>query len=721
MARRGWEFTQNAKKRWYLQVPEGLAAEEYPSVADIRERAQAQGIDPSTLLSDEAMEKGLRKALAVPGEEFSFPVAIDPAFDARVIVSPDKTAATLYIRKSTENRDLIDLRLISNLLNNSRVAGLDPVKIKSAIDAFRASPAMELEDLVIAEGTPPGRGKNRELVPQVAWLEGTDRARVVDHLSRHLRSTGPGVADAELPLADATGLASVEKGQIVYGLSPAELGSPGVDVYGKEIPGLPGNDPFVQLVENLTLGPAGIRADASGVLVAAEKNGALKLRVVPYRDASVTATVSPDGMIARLSLSPGEGAGVQLSPELVTAALTAKGVTGVGPDRIADAVSKAASGPVDIVVKKGKRPTPPGGIKIEWLVDESVDGAPVPVSRDARILAGRLVPGGEDGFDVRGAALPASGAPPASIPNHDATIRRAESEGNTVLVAAASGELTLSGGKLSIATARSVSGDVDEKTGDVSFPGDLSVAGAVRKERSVKAGGNLAVKGDAEMALLSADGNVSMEGGIRGAGRGTVWARQEIRLGFAENARLLAGKDIVIGNYCFQCVVKTNARLVMNGNPGVLLGGSVHASQGIEVFELGSAKTIRTVVSFGQSYLVSDQIEVCEKEIGKIKETVAAIDAEMKKIPASDPRIHELRRRKLDLLKKNDKLAVRVFMLKEQFENHIISHVRVQNTVYPGVILESHGRYYEVKKQMSHVVFIFDQIAGQIVCSPIAE
>jgi len=264
-----------------------------------------------------------------------------------------------------------------------------------------------------------------------------------------------------------------------------------------------------------------------------------------------------------------------------------------------------------------------------------------------------------------------------------------------------------------------LTGDVDEQTGDIQFPGPLVIKGAIKAGRSVKAAGELLVEGGAEASLVSSECCVSMTGGIAGAGRGTVWAKQTIHLAFAENARLLAGQDITVDNYCFQCTVKTNGMLFMRGNPGVLLGGTIRASKGVEVYELGSEKTIRTSISFGQNYLVSDQIEVCEKESQKIREMIAKIDEEMKRTSATDPSIHELRRKKLEFLKRNEKLTVRIFTLKEQFETHIISQIRVENTVYPGVILESHGRYFEVREQKNHVIFTFDQTTGQIVCKPI--
>ena len=59
--------------------------------------------------------------------------------------------------------------------------------------------------------------------------------------------------------------------------------------------------------------------------------------------------------------------------------------------------------------------------------------------------------------------------------------------------------------------------------------------------------------------------------------------------------------------------------------------------------------------------------------------------------------------------------------LHEKYEQHIESSVIVINNVYPGVILESHGRYYEVKQQRKGVVFTFDTNTGSIVCKPLPK
>jgi len=310
------------------------------------------------------------------------------------------------------------------------------------------------------------------------------------------------------------------------------------------------------------------------------------------------------------------------------------------------------------------------------------------------------------------------------VPGYDDTLKIEPDDPNAPerrLVTLRSGALTLADGALSVKGNRKIEFDIDESAGDVHFPGDLELIGNVSKGRVVRADGSLTMKGVAEACLVASDGALFMDGGIKGGGTGTVWSKQTIDLTFAENARILAGQNISVDKYCFQCVVKTNGRVIMKGNPGVLLGGSIQASQGVEVFELGSSKTIRTSISFGQNYLVRDQINVCEKEALTIKETVKKIDAQMATMPTSDGRIHALRQKKLELLKRNDKLTVRIFTLKEQFEAHVMSSIRVENTVWPGVILECHGRYYEVRERRNHVIFTFDQSTGQIVCSPIKD
>lgn len=723
MPEKTWNIEKNLKNnRWYLNISEALPIKNYPTLDSLKAKAEKIGINKLFILTDELLERNIEKANMIPGEEFSFPIVIQPTFDVRIIISPDKTKASLYIRKASDKNTSIDLKLISGVINNSRLKHLNHEKIKMAINSFRTSEAMELSDLVIAEGTPPSRGKDRKLTPIVEWLETEHAQALKNRVTAPVENSRTNTEKNSLTPQNASKLALVEKGKILFEFKATKPGTKGIDVFGKEIPGLPGNDPTLELVSNITLGSEGLRADCSGLLYSEITEDKVKAGIVPFRDASATIVIEKNNMAVTLILEREEGPGLPLSLDLATEALKEKEVKGaINTDLIKQAISrvKETGKKAEIIVLRGDPPVLPKGIQIVMLTEPSLLNTPPVVLAGDRILSIKRVPQGSDGHDVFGNILLASSAEQVAEPTHDDSIARETTDGQTFFTARVSGELIINYNKYSISNTKNITIDIDEKFGDISFPGNLLITGNITSGRSVKAGEKLTVTGSAGAALAYAEDSVAIDGGIKGAGRGTVWAKREIHIGFAENARILAGQTIHIDKFCFQCTVKTNHQLIMKKNPGVLLGGNIRATKGVEVIELGSAKTIRTSISFGQNYLVSDKIEVSERELEKIKDVIIKVDAEMEKTSPTSPRIHELRRKKLELLKRNEKLTVRVFSLKEQFETHYLSHIRVEKTVYPGVILESHGRYYEVRKPMHHVIFIFDQSSGQIVCSPI--
>ncbi len=723
MGKNTWDVALNDKNgRWYLEVTEADLQESYPSADEVIAACTAKGINLFSLIPRETMEKKINAGPELDEKAYSFPITIEPTFDTRIIISPDKTSAQLYIRKSAADPTTIDLKLISALINKSRLAKLDIEAVKKRILDFRTAANMELSGFIIAEGKPPLRGKDRTLKAEAEWFETKEHQFFCATLQKRNPAEWA-ILQKEFKDCSIAHMARVIKGEQVYALSTVERGESGLDVYGAEIPGLPGNDPYIKLLGNLSLSPAGVTAETDGILFAVEEGSGIKAKVIPYRDGSAQVRISKDQFEAVLELESELGSGEPLSMETINTALTAAGVKLLTDKAVIEGAirdARTTRSRVEILAAEGIQPVPPGGCRIKWDVKPRGTPPSAIVFAGQQICSWSILANGENGQDVLGnAVLPANNQSKGELAT-DNTIEISKGPGEiTLLTALVSGELVRNGNNLTVSGTKEIKHDIDDKTGDIHFPGNLNITGIVRKDHKAVSRMTLKVTGEAEAALLSADESVYVEGGIRGAARGTVWAKQKIFLNFAENARLLAGGDIFVDNYCFQCTVKTNGKLVMQGSPGVLLGGMIHASQGVEVLELGAEKKLRTSISFGQNYLIRDQIEVCEKERDKNRQQAEALDALMAKTDKNDPRIHEMRKRKLELLKQNDKLALRVFTLKERFEAHIMSHIRVEHTVYPGVILESHGRYYEVKQKMSHVIFRFDQITGQIICSQI--
>jgi hypothetical protein len=156
---------------------------------------------------------------------------------------------------------------------------------------------------------------------------------------------------------------------------------------------------------------------------------------------------------------------------------------------------------------------------------------------------------------------------------------------------------------------------------------------------------------------------------------------------------------------------------------GHLVGGIIQARRGLEAAKVGSAAGARTEISFGQDYLIADQIEIEEKEVNKIKNRLVKIDPEMRLLEKSGEKsgLNKLRAEKIKLMKILEKRTMRIFTLKERFEQHYPGDVTVRGEVFPGVVFESHGRFLEIKSNEKAVNIIFNQENGNIEKVPLGD
>ena len=147
-----------------------------------------------------------------------------------------------------------------------------------------------------------------------------------------------------------------------------------------------------------------------------------------------------------------------------------------------------------------------------------------------------------------------------------------------------------------------------------------------------------------------------------------------------------------------------------------MIGGTVRTRGGLATFNLGNDRGIRTVVVFGQDYLIGDRIEREELELEKLKKQAADLDFEMRQNEkdADDETLTRNRKRKRQVLKEVEKRSVRLFTLRERFEEHYPAEITVRGTLYPGVVFESHGRTREITKERKNVTVAFDRESGHI-------
>jgi uncharacterized protein (DUF342 family) len=459
-----------------------------------------------------------------------------------------------------------------------------------------------------------------------------------------------------------------------------------------------------------------------GLLLIKAGEKSFRGQVLDYRDAKIAVHVSGDGMEAAVDLEPEQGAGLSLTARTVMDALAEAGVVkGIDTAAVEAACRLAHSrgSCAGQIAARGEPPQAKDSPQVIWLVPLSPPPPGGP-SRSIPVEAGSPIadiypgsPEGRAGFDVMGAVMDSEAGIVVQA-DHDDSIGESPRGRGVRLTAARAGNLIYDGKNLRISSLQGIKGDVGKATGNLRFSGELRISGKVEPGYSVIGGRNVIIGGAVEGALVSAGGKVVIAGGIRGGGRGVVRARNTIETAFVEEATLLAVEDIRVKAGCVRCNIKTNGKLLIAGTGGKLIGGVSKARQGMNVCDLGSAKGGRTELSFGQDYLVKDQIEVTAGEIEKAQAALKRIDGNIRKAAGNPAALNAARGEKVRLIKLLERLNLKIFTLREKFEEHHESDIRIRGTVYPGVVMESHGRYYEVQQTRSRAVFYFDRETGRI-------
>ena len=712
-----------------------------PDAEAVYKEAQALGQNADQLISIEEISSALLKSTRSGQPLAGFSLSADRDAVARVAISPDKLKATLTIIKGRGRGKPLELSMVSAALSGHRLKGVKIDKLKADVLAFYRSTETELLDYMLTEGKDPVRGKDRTIIYTIAFLPDAQASEyrsileAAPALSRVVRSLD------EFPLAQAGRIALVKKGQEVARFSPPAAGQAGFDVYGAVLPAMPGNDPVIRTFENLRLSGESLQSDDDGLLLVTEEGVQTMARVVPFRDARITVAIAEDALTASVSLEQGYGLGRELSLDALRQALNQAGVVAVDDAKsMAAALAEARDGQAvtDRIIARGKPPVPAGGYRLNWLVHlatgsavtlrsngsadyKNQDHATI-VAEGQPILELQVIGvEGQDGIDVLGGVIPAPRNPMVTeVPSYNATIINEKKEnGDRVLKAAKSGELRFEKNTLSIDPAQKISGDVGPATGNIRFPGPVTITGTVLTGYTVMAGGDIHISGSVEAALISAGGSVKIAEGIKGARRGTIRAHATIEAAFAEQAMLLSVEDIMLKNSALLCNIKTNGKLVLAGDRGHLVGGLCRARKGIEVQNLGSETGAPTQVSFGQDYLVMDAIEAEEREIEKVKAGILEADRTMRELEKTGGNLDSIRQEKLRLVKLLERRSLRIFELREKFEEHFPSEIIVRGSIFAGVVLESHNRFHEIRQTKQKVAFSFDPELGRVIEHPL--
>ncbi|MFW5848761.1 MAG: flagellar assembly protein A [Spirochaetota bacterium] len=731
-----WEVTLSQDKgTCYLSFDPGHAHARPPTPEEIREAAESQGYPSDRLLDDQSLADLVAHAVASrePIEKEPLTSSRDAAFDIRV--ADDRLRAVLDIHKGTGHGKKLNLRELGTAIKQSSLVRLDFDKIKADIGAFLQSTDTELIGYVLAEGTTPTPGPERTLDFSVRFLPADEAAEMVNHLKERLERAGVESAGA-FPPETIEDVGNVERDQRILTVSPPVPGQPGVDVYGRQTAGQSAAEPPMELYEHLEQKGNVVISTVAGMLHRGWREGTVLLRVLPHADGRVRVRITENRMAAMITMVPPVGTGRPLDFDQVREAIKEAGVSsGVREEMLIRAWEQTAEGREirDLIFARGKHVETGGEGELEMLVDLA-SGKSMTILADGRAdfrnqdrittvsqgtEVARIRPPADkdrEGWDVLGAKLSPDTAEAVEVEAGQNVAIREEPGGSRLLVAEIDGELVFEQNRFEVRAAHAVNGDVDLHTGNVRFPGNVTVKGSVRTGFYVMAQGGIQVGELVEAALLSADGDILVNQGVKGGGKAVLRTKGTVGVTFAEQATILAVGNVQAKNSLVHCQVKSNGKVRMVGDKGSVVGGRIRAREGLETYNLGSERGAKTMVEFGQNYLIADKIESEEREMEKLKREITRIDMEMKDIERSGTRaaLDKLHARKLQLLKLLERRGLQVFTYRERFEEHHDSQIVVKGTIYPGVTIETHGRVWEITEPKKNVVITFSPETGRI-------
>jgi uncharacterized protein (DUF342 family) len=329
--------------------------------------------------------------------------------------------------------------------------------------------------------------------------------------------------------------------------------------------------------------------------------------------------------------------------------------------------------------------------------------------------------GAEDGWDVTGRTVSAPREKQETLAAGKGVRASPQADGRVQFFADADGELFLGDNLLEVKQVHVIAGDIGLERGNVRFTGVVEIRGSVLSGFRVEAGDDVLVEQTVQAALVISEGAITIKQGVKGEGKARLSAGRGLSALFAEQATLRAGGDVRIHNACVRCQVRCNGRLVLETEKGNLIGGKAQARQGLAVQNLGSPSGTHTEISFGQDYLLLERIEQAQTEAGHLAARVAELKARVHQLerPGTDRKALELAvAERKEAQAQAEKSAQTLVELQEQYKKGFPAEVLVRGVLYPGVVLESHGRTYSPTVEKHMITLRYDPKDRQIVEKP---
>ncbi len=332
----------------------------------------------------------------------------------------------------------------------------------------------------------------------------------------------------------------------------------------------------------------------------------------------------------------------------------------------------------------------------------------VPVKKDD-LLVTRIPPQeGEPGYTVTGRKIPGENGKNYNLPRGKNTYI---TQDGLELRSSMDGRVEVINGSVEVNNFYHVPGDVDMSVGNIDFDGDVIVEGSVLSDFTIRASGNIMVKGNVEAAMLEAGGDIVVQGGVQGAGKGVLVAGDGIFVRFAEYATVQASSVIVAESLLHSNVNCFGAVEALSGR-GSIIGGNICAGSYIAAKYLGTSNGRATGLQVGISPSHRMRIDEMESSLAMLKMEIVRLQGLLDELPEAgrqNERQKKVRMENVKRLLQCKKLLTDQEEELQELKGHLSEsesgQVHAMNIAYPGVFIAIGFARYSVSQQVMYATF----------------
>ncbi|MDR0706934.1 MAG: FapA family protein [Treponema sp.] len=332
---------------------------------------------------------------------------------------------------------------------------------------------------------------------------------------------------------------------------------------------------------------------------------------------------------------------------------------------------------------------------------------------------------GKKGRTVKGEFLPAKDGVDISLPLGKNV--HADKDG-MVIFSNINGQVMLANSVINVEPIFLVEGNVCLKTGNIIFLGTVVITGNVEDGFSVKAAGNIEVRGTVACAEIEAEGDISVAQGITGKATGHVKAGGSIWARFIENAIIDAGDMVVVSDGIINSQVDAYKRIVCQGKRARIVGGRLRASEEINAQIIGaSSGAAETICEVGIDPSIKEALEQLALDKERHKKELESVQAEMQmliNIKAQRKSLPEDKEFLLnELMDQRNSLASELQDIdkeigqKQEEQSAIKTRGRVSaaNVIYPGAKIIIRDVVESIRNQYRAATFILENNLIRVV------